>query len=70
MKASSVSEKGMRDKSGANKRAIDGLNTSREIPVILKQVNYLSNIIEQDHRAIKRVTKPRLNLESFRSARK
>ena len=70
MKASSVSEKGMRDKSGANKVAIDGLNTSREIPVILKQVNYLSNIIEQDHRAIKRVTKPRLNLESFRSARK
>lgn len=30
--------------------------------------NYLNNIVEQDHRAIKRVTKPMLNFESFRGA--
>lgn len=29
---------------------------------------YLNNIIEQDHRAIKRVTKPMLNFKSFRAA--
>ena len=34
----------------------------------MRQVNYLNNIVEQDHRAIKRVTRPMLNLKSFRSA--
>ncbi len=29
---------------------------------------YLNNIVEQDRRAIKRVTKPMLNFKSFRSA--
>ena len=32
------------------------------------QVKYLNNIVEQDHRAIKRVTRPTLNFKSFRSA--
>ena len=30
-------------------------------------VKYLNNIVEQDHRVIKRVTKPMLNFKSFRS---
>ena len=30
--------------------------------------NNLNNIVEQDHRAIKRVTRPMLNFKSFRSA--
>ena len=29
----------------------------------------LNNIVEQDHRAIKRVTKPKLNFKAFRAAR-
>jgi len=29
---------------------------------------YLNNIVEQGHRAIKRVTKPMFNVKSFRSA--
>ena len=33
------------------------------------QVKYLNNIVEQDHRAIKRVTRPMLNFKSFRSAK-
>jgi len=33
------------------------------------QVKYLNNIVEQDHRAIKRVTKPMLNFKSFRAAK-
>ena len=37
---------------------------------MVRQIKYLNNIVEQDHRAIKRVTKPMLNFKSFRSARK
>ena len=33
------------------------------------QVKYLNNIVEQDHRAIKRVTRPMLNFKSIRCAR-
>jgi putative transposase len=57
------------DKSGANKAAIDALNIGRVQPIVIRQVKYLNNIVEQDHRAIKRITKPMLNFKSFRSAR-
>ena len=33
------------------------------------QVKYLNNIARQDHRAVKRVTKPMLNFKSFRAAK-
>ena len=69
MKASGVPEKVTMDKSGANKAAIDDINGNREMPIIVRQVKYLNNIIEQDHRAIKRVTRPMLNFKSFRAAR-
>ena len=32
-------------------------------------MKYLNNIVEQDHRAIKRVTRPMLNFKSFRAAK-
>jgi putative transposase len=32
------------------------------------QVKYLNNIVKQNHRAIKRVTRPMLNFKSFQSA--
>ena len=38
------------------------------MPIINREVKYLSNTAEQDHRAIKRVTKPMLNFKSFRAA--
>jgi len=38
-------------------------------PIVIRQVKYLNNIVEQDHRAIKRVIKPMLNLKSFQSAK-
>jgi transposase-like protein len=56
-------------KSGANKAAIDAINAGRAAPILVCQVKYLNNIVEQDHRAIKRVTRPMLNFKSFRSAR-
>jgi transposase-like protein len=39
MKASGVPEKVTIDKSGANKAAIDGINASRETPIVVWQVN-------------------------------
>ena len=57
------------DKSGANKSAIDQIIKDRNISVLIGQVKYLNNIVEQDHRAVKRVTKPMLNFKSFRAAK-
>jgi IS6 family transposase len=36
----------------------------------LRQVKYLNNIIEQDHRRIKRLSEPGLGFGSFRTARR
>lgn len=44
------------------------INARGETPIIVRQVKYLNNIVEQDHRAIKWVTRPMLNFKSFRSA--
>ena len=57
------------DKSGANKAAIDEINAGTEVPIVVRQVKYLNNILELDHLAIKRLTRPMLNFKSFRSAR-
>ena len=57
------------DKSGANKAAIDAINDSSDHSIIVRQVKYLNNIVEQDRRAIKRITSPMLDFKSFCSAR-
>ena len=69
MKASSVLEKVTMDKSGANKAAMDEINVRCETPIIVRPVKYLSNIVEQDHRAVKRITEPMLKFKSFRSTK-
>lgn len=69
MKISGVPEKITMDKSGANKAAMDEINAKGEMTIIVRQVKYLNNIVEQDHRAIKRVTKPMLNFKSFCAAK-
>ena len=56
------------DKSGANKTAIDTVNAGRDVPILARQIKYLNNIVEQDHRAIKRLAKPMLSVKSFHSA--
>ena len=55
--------------SGANKAALDQLNASLARSVTVGQTKYLNNLVEQDHRAIKRITRPMLNFKSFRAAR-
>ncbi|SFP98504.1 DDE domain-containing protein [Nitrosomonas cryotolerans] len=36
----------------------------------VRQVKYLNNIVEQDHRSMKRMTKQTLRFKSFQSAKK
>ena len=57
------------DKSGANLAALQAINAERETPVKVRQVRYLNNIVEQDHRAIKRIIKPMMGFKDFRCAR-
>jgi len=57
------------DKSGANLAALQAVNAERETPIMIRQCKYLNNIVEQDHRAIKRITKPMLGFKDFRCAR-
>ena len=57
------------DKSGANKAAIDQMIEDKGLSVIVRQIKYLNNIVEQDHRSIKRMTRPMLGFKSFRAAR-
>jgi hypothetical protein len=51
------------DKSGANLAALEALNAERSTPIKVRQNKYLNNIVEQDHRAIKRIIKPMIGLE-------
>jgi transposase-like protein len=57
------------DKSGSNVAALEAINAAREKRIVVRQVKYLNNIVEQDHRAIKRRTKPMLGFKDFRCAR-
>ena len=56
------------DKSGANTAAFESHNTETEAGIETRQIKYLNNIVEQDHRAIKRLTRPMLGFKSFWSA--
>ena len=56
------------DKSGANTAAIESYNKDTKSKIEIRQNKYLNNIIEQDHRAVKRITKPMMGFKSFWSA--
>ena len=68
MKANGIPEKVTMDKSGANKSAVDQIVADKDIVVEVRQIKYLNNIVEQDHRAVKRNTRPMLGFKSFRAA--
>jgi putative transposase len=57
------------DKSDANLAALEALNAERLTPIKVRQNKYLNNIVEQDHRAIKRIIKPMMRFKDFRCAR-
>jgi transposase, IS6 family len=58
------------DKNAAYPKAIADLKAIGTLPehVELRQVKYLNNLIEQDHRFIKRLVKPGMGFFSFESA--
>ncbi len=60
------------DKNAAYPPAVDGLKADEQLPETtqLRQVKYLNNRVEQDHRFIKRLTKPGMGFWSFNTARR
>jgi putative transposase len=57
------------DKSGANTAAIESVKADACVDILMRQSKYLNNVVEQDHRAVKRITDPMLGFKSFWSAR-
>jgi putative transposase len=56
------------DGSEANEAAIKRYNETHGTHIIIRQVKYLNNMVEQDHRAVKRVTRPMLGFKTFAAA--
>jgi putative transposase len=65
IESSGLPEKVTIDKSGANNAGMNAINLQLIIlyflglpfmPIIIRQIKYLNNIVEQDHRSIKRIT--------------
>jgi putative transposase len=75
--SSGLPEKITIDKSGANRAGIDAINLQLIVLALLgctlmqiqtRQIKYLNNIIEQDHRGVKRIVKPMMGFKVFHSA--
>ena len=72
-----IPEKITIDKSGANLAGLNAINFQIAILALLgfsiiqiqiRQMKYLNNIIEQDHRGVKRITNPMMGFKAFYSA--
>jgi putative transposase len=57
------------DQSGSNTAAIKHYNRTHKTGITIRQCKYLNNIVEQDHRAVKRKVRPMLGFKSFWAAR-
>ena len=64
-----VPEKITIDGSEANKSAAEQVKTELNEELEIRQNNYLNNIVEQDHRGIKRIIKPMMGFKTFRTAK-
>jgi transposase-like protein len=63
-----VPEKITIDGSPANEAAIKRYNEEHGTAIVIRKAKYLNNIVEQDHRAVKRVTRPMLGFKAFDAA--
>lgn len=63
-----VPEKITIDGSAANEAAIKSYNEAHGTAIEIRKVKYLNNIVEQDHRGVKRVTRPMLGFKSVNAA--
>ena len=62
------------DKSGANYVGLENINFLLMLAGIISfveilQIKYLNNLVEQDHRFIKKITKPMMDFKAFHSAK-
>ena len=57
------------DQRGSNTAALTHYNKTHKTAIIMRQSKYLNNLVEQDHRAVKRVVRPMLGFKSFWEAR-
>ena len=46
------------DKSGANEAAIVSYHVEPGTTIVIRKNKYLNNVVEQDHRGVKRITRP------------
>jgi putative transposase len=56
------------DQRGANPVALKRYNRTHKTALVIRHAKYLNNIVEQDHRAVKRITNPTLGFKSFWAA--
>jgi transposase, IS6 family len=58
------------DKNPAYPPALNELKNDRILPknVSIREINYLNNIVEQDHRSLKWIGRPMLGFQSFHTA--
>ena len=66
-------EKVVIDKSGSNNAGLENINILLMLAgflcwIDILQVKYLNNLIEQDHRFIKKISKPMMGFKAFHSA--
>jgi putative transposase len=54
----------------ANTAALEALQEETGATIEIRQNKYLNNLVEQDHRAVKRIVRPMLGFKSFWSARR
>ncbi len=65
-----VPEKITIDGSAANTAAIKCYNAKYRAAITIRQVRYLNNVVEQDHRAVKRVVRPMLGFKTHDTAQR
>ena len=58
------------DQSGANTAGLKQVNRDNKTRIKIRQCKYLNNIIEQDHRRIKRLTRSMLGFKNFYAAQR
>jgi len=63
-----VPEKITIDGSAANEAAIKSYNTEHGTAIEIRKIKYLNNMVEQDHRGVKRITRPMLGFKAFDAA--
>ena len=77
MGSNGVPDKVTLDKSGANKAGMNTINLRLALlfmlgcffmQILVRQIKYLNNIVEQDHRFVKKITKPMKGFKSFEAA--